>query len=69
MIEFNNRPGSVENTISEDNEGKVYLTFTFRLSDKTDEDKAPIATIKEVSVKVLAATVKKAEKFVKGGKT
>ena len=61
-------PGVVETTISDDNEGKVYLTFKFRLSDKTDEDKALIATIKEASVKVLAATVEKAEKFVKGGK-
>ena len=68
LHEFNNRPGSVENTISDDNEGKVYLTFTFRLSNKTDEDKARITTMKEAAVKALSATVEKAEKFAKEGK-
>ena len=68
MYKFNNRPGGAESTISDDNEGKAYLTFTLRLSNKTDEDKALIAAIKEVSVKALVVAVEKAEKFAKEGK-
>ncbi len=44
------------------------MTFTFHLPNKTDEDKALIATIKETSVKALVATIEKAEKFIREGK-
>jgi len=69
LVEFlDNIPGGIELAISEDNEGKLYLTITFRISDKTDEGRARIAIAKETGPKALFATIEKAEKFAKEGR-
>jgi len=68
LVEFLDMPGGIGITISDDNEGKLYLTHTIRISDKTDEGRARIALAKGGSPKALLSTIEKAKKFVKEGR-